>query len=320
MWRLVPRAAARQPQSRASLSPHSSVPPYLSLSGRPAQSTQKAVSRPARAFSRAARPSPRAAALIRVPAAAPAGPTVVLPSRFKSKKKEKKEKNKKGKRKQEDSDSESDGDDADGGGSGGEAVEFDADAVEQQLSETLANFTKRLDKVQVLGAGQSSLAGIRVREFGDDGESDDSSLVPLTQVAQVSQKSDGGASVLHVKPFDEAHSKAVLAVLRAESEGGSLAGARIEPSAGDGVRVFLPKASKEHRERLAKGAQKELAAALDGIRGKRQKAVSELKKQAKSMSKDDRRAGEQALQKLVDAATKSAREMCDKKIAQLKST
>lgn len=225
----------------------------------------------------------------------------VVPAREKSNKKGQKKAKKGGKkqRDEEDSGDESDNDD-------GPSASFDVGEARGAFEESVAALQRRLERIRVTSAGPAAVSSLRVRV---DGETQ-----PVVAVAQLVVKDP---QTLELAPFDLGDLRALGDAAKAETSGGILEGSRVEVDA-EKVRLILPKVTREHRERLAAAAQKELTTTLEGLRGKRQKAMTAIK--AAGLPKDDKRKVEAEVQGLVDSTTKACKAALEQKVKELKTS
>ncbi len=123
---------------------------------------------------------------------------------------------------------------------------------------------------------------------------------PLNQVASVS---NADAHSLLVTPFDKSMVK--------EIEKG-LYNAELTPNTlGTAIRINLPPPTEERRKELAKQVQKEGEGAKIAVRNIRQDANKEVAKllKDKAISEDDKKRGEDDVQKLTDKAIKDIDEV-----------
>lgn len=128
----------------------------------------------------------------------------------------------------------------------------------------------------------------------------------LTQLASVGVES---ALMLTVKPWEKKIIPDIEKAIRASDLG-------LNPStSGDVIRIPLPPLSEERRKELIKKARGEGENARVAIRNIRRDSNNELKEllKAKSISEDDARRAEEAMQKLTDGHIHQVEEMLQKR-------
>lgn len=121
---------------------------------------------------------------------------------------------------------------------------------------------------------------------------------PATPLNQVASLSNADAHSLLVSPFDKGMLK--------EIEKG-LYNAEFTPNTlGTTIRINLPPPTEERRKELTKQVQKEGETAKIAVRNIRQDANKEVAKllKDKAISEDDKKRGEDEIQKLTDASIK----------------
>lgn len=162
---------------------------------------------------------------------------------------------------------------------------FDTDPYELKMQAALDHFEAELRKVQTGRAQPSMLDGIKVEVYG--------TVMPLNQAANVMAPEP---QLLQVTPFDPSNIAAISAAIRNDQSLG------LNPS-DDGriVRVPVPPLTEERRRQLVKLAGEKVEEARIGIRGARQDALQDAKRQkeAKTLTEDDVKAVEKAIDSLV---------------------
>lgn len=162
---------------------------------------------------------------------------------------------------------------------------FDTDPYELKMQAALDHFEAELRKVQTGRAQPSMLDGIKVEVYG--------TIMPLNQAANVMAPEP---QMLQVTPFDPSNIAAIAAAIRNDQSLG------LNPS-DDGrvVRVPVPPLTEERRRQLVKQAGEKVEEARIGIRGARQDALQDAKRQkeAKALTEDDVKAVEKAIDGLV---------------------
>lgn len=162
---------------------------------------------------------------------------------------------------------------------------FDTTPYELKMEAALEHFEAELRKVQTGRAQPSMLDGIKVEVYG--------TLLPLNQAANVTAPEP---QLLQITPFDPANIAAISTAIRNDQALG------LNPS-DDGrvVRVPVPPLTEERRRLLVKQAGEKVEEARIGLRAARQDALQEAKRQkeAKTLTEDDLKAVEKAIDKLV---------------------
>jgi ribosome recycling factor len=162
---------------------------------------------------------------------------------------------------------------------------FDTDTYELKMETALEHFEAELRKVQTGRAQASMLDSIKVEVYG--------TVLPLNQAANVNAPEP---QLLQITPFDPANITAISAAIRNDQSLG------LNPS-DDGrvVRVPVPPLTEERRRQLVKQVSEKVEEARIGLRGARQDALQDAKRQkdAKTLTEDDLKAVEKAIDKLV---------------------
>jgi ribosome recycling factor len=157
--------------------------------------------------------------------------------------------------------------------------------TEQKMQKSVDALKADLSKIRTGRAHTGLLDHIQVDYYG--------SMVPLSQVAQVGL---GDARTINVQPWEKKMVPVVEKAIRDSDLG-------LNPAtSGDIVRVPMPPLTEQRRKELVKVVKHEGEAAKVAIRNLRRDAnhhVKELLK-AKSISEDDDRRAEDAVQKLTD--------------------
>lgn len=162
---------------------------------------------------------------------------------------------------------------------------FDTDTYELKMAGALEHFEAEIRKIQTGRAQPGMLDGIKVEVYG--------TVMPLNQAANVTAPEP---QLLQITPFDPANLQAISAAIRNDQSLG------LNPS-DDGrvVRVPVPPLTEERRRQLVKQAGEKVEEARIGLRGARQDALQEAKRQkeAKALTEDDVKAVEKEIDKLV---------------------
>ncbi len=162
---------------------------------------------------------------------------------------------------------------------------FDTDPYELKMDAALEYFESELRKVQTGRAQPSMLDGIKVETYG--------TLVPLNQAANITVPEP---QLLQITPFDPSNLATISAAIRNDQS------LDLNPS-DDGrvVRVPVPALTEERRKQLVKQVGEKVEEARIGLRQARQDALQEAKRQkdAKTLTEDDVKSVEKAIDKLV---------------------
>ncbi len=157
--------------------------------------------------------------------------------------------------------------------------------TEEKMKKVIEKIRQEFSTLRTGRATATLLDAIRVEYYG--------SQVPLKQVAAVGVP-DG--RTLEVKPWDAGSLQAIEKAIQASDLG-------LTPN-NDGkiIRLSIPAMTEERRRDLAKAVKKIAEDFRVSIRNDRRDAMDKLKKAEKDkvLSEDQRKGGEEALQKLTD--------------------
>jgi ribosome recycling factor len=157
--------------------------------------------------------------------------------------------------------------------------------TEQKMMKSLEALRADFAKVRTGRAHTGLLDHIQVDYYG--------AMVPLSQVAQVGL---GDARTINVQPWEKKMIPVVEKAIR-ESDLG------LNPAtSGDVVRVPMPPLTEQRRKELVKVIKHEGESAKVAIRNLRRDGNHQVKEllKAKTISEDDDRRAEEAIQKLTD--------------------
>lgn len=157
--------------------------------------------------------------------------------------------------------------------------------AKERMNKSVHSLEEELAKLRAGRANPSILEGVVVSYYGTD--------TPLNQVAQITVE---GALMLAVKPFEKKMVTEIEKAIRIADLG-------LNPAnSGDVIRVPFPPLSEERRKELIKKVKAEVENAKVAIRNIRRDANQEIKEllKAKSISEDEQRKAEEAMQKLTD--------------------
>ncbi len=157
--------------------------------------------------------------------------------------------------------------------------------TEEKMKKVIEKIRQEFSTLRTGRATATRLDAIRVEYYG--------SQVPLKQVAAVGVP-DG--RTLEVKPWDAGSLQAIEKAIQASDLG-------LTPN-NDGkiIRLSIPPMTEERRRGLARAVKKIAEDFRVSIRNDRRDAMDKLKKAEKDklLSEDQRKSGEEALQKLTD--------------------
>lgn len=167
-----------------------------------------------------------------------------------------------------------------------------------RMLKSIRALEDELSKLRAGRAHPSLLDGVMVPYYGTP--------TPLTQVASVGVES---ALMLTVKPFEKRIVPDIEKAIRAADLG-------LNPAtSGDVIRVPLPPLSEERRRELIKKVKAEGENAKVAVRNIRRDSNQHIKDllKSKSISEDDQRKAEDAMQKLTDSHIHQIEEMLIKR-------
>jgi len=154
-----------------------------------------------------------------------------------------------------------------------------------RMTKTVRSLEDELAKHRTGRAHPSILDSVVVSYYGNE--------TPLNQLAAIGVE---GALMLTVKPFEKRVVPDIEKAIRAADLG-------LNPAtSGDVIRVPLPPLSEERRKELIKKVKNEVENAKVAIRNIRRDCNQDIKDllKAKTISEDDQRRAEEAMQKLTD--------------------
>lgn len=170
--------------------------------------------------------------------------------------------------------------------------------AKSRMSKSIKSLEEDIAKLRAGRANPSLLESVIVSYYGND--------TPLVQLAAIHVES---ALMLTVKPWEKKLIPEIEKAIRQADLGVNPA------SAGDFIRVPLPALSEERRRELikkVKGIAEESKVAIRSIRRDSNQAIKDLLK-AKSITEDDQRRSEEAIQKLTDQFIKQIDDIIIKK-------
>lgn len=161
--------------------------------------------------------------------------------------------------------------------------------TEERMKKTMANLDNEFAMVRAGRANPRLLDKISVPYYGSES--------PLQQVANVSVPE---ARVILIQPWDKTLVKEINRAILASDIG-------ITPQDdGQSIRLVFPELTGERRQELCKDVRKKAEEAKVALRNIRRDAMEDLKKKEKNseITEDDRKDGEDSIQKLTDRFTK----------------
>lgn len=172
------------------------------------------------------------------------------------------------------------------------------DAEKARFEQAIANLKKELAKVRTGRASTSLLEGIVVDAYGSRMSIDQLATVHIPEPRMIT-----------ISPWDKGMAVQIESAIRESDLGLSPA------NDGQLIRLSLPPLTEERRLELVKVVGKKAEEARIAIRQIREDVISALQKAEKAgeISEDDKFAGKDALQKVVDECNKMIDEIREKK-------
>lgn len=175
-----------------------------------------------------------------------------------------------------------------------------SDSVQSILSELKSQLEKNLGHTQTeftrIRAGKATpgmLDGVMVEYYG--------APTPLAQVANVSTPDPRSISI---QPWDKTLIRPIETAIINSNLGFA------PQNDGEMIRINIPPVTEERRKELVKTAKNEAENSKVGIRNLRKEANEKIKRlQKDGLSEDEAKAGEEEVQKLVDAFIKRTDEL-----------
>ena len=167
-----------------------------------------------------------------------------------------------------------------------------------RMGKTVESLEGDLARMRTGRAHPSLLEGVKVDYYGAES--------PLSQVANINIED---ARMLSVTPWEQSMVPAVEKAIINSDLG-------LNPNtAGTVIRVPVPPMTEERRKDMVKRVRSESEGSRVAVRNIRRDANNDLKEleKEKEISKDDHRRGEEAVQKLTDAAIKEIDDVLSKK-------
>lgn len=174
--------------------------------------------------------------------------------------------------------------------------------AEERMEKSLQSLEEEFSMIRAGRANPKLLNKISVDYYG--------APTPLQQVANVSVPE---ARVIMIQPWDKSLIKSINKAILASDIG-------ITPSDdGQAIRLVFPELTGDRRKELAKDIKKKAEAAKVAIRNIRRDAIDAIKKLEKNsaITEDDRKDGEDRMQKATDKYIKKIDESTDKKTKEI---
>ncbi len=170
--------------------------------------------------------------------------------------------------------------------------------VESSMQSTVDHFSAEMAKVRTGRASSHLLDGVKVEYYG--------APTPLAQIASVSVPD---ARMILVQPFEKSSLAAIERAIMSADLG-------LNPNNdGSVIRVPVPLLTEERRKEYVKTCGKIAEDSRISVRNSRRDANDGLKKleKAKEISEDDRKGGEEEVQKLTNKYIKKIDEILEAK-------
>lgn len=172
------------------------------------------------------------------------------------------------------------------------------DGGAEKFESAITNFARECTKLRTGRANASLVDELNVDYYGTP--------TPLKQVANITIPE---ARQIHIQPWDKSTMELIEVAIKKSDIG-------IAPSSdGDSIRLTLPPMTEENRIDLVKVLNQKAEEARIGVRGVREDIWNAIQKEQKEgvISEDEKFAGKDALQKVVDGFIGQIDEMRAKK-------
>jgi len=167
-------------------------------------------------------------------------------------------------------------------------------SVESLMQKTVDKMKSDFSTLRTGRASAAILENIKVEYYG--------ALTPLNQVAAIAVPEP---RMIEIRPWDKSVFQAIEKAIQKSDLG-------LNPNNdGSAIRLQIPALTEERRKDLIKVMRKLAEEYRVTVRNERRDAVEQLKKseKAKEIAEDERKLGEQDIQKLTDAFVKKIDEM-----------
>lgn len=178
------------------------------------------------------------------------------------------------------------------------------DSIEDHMKKAVEHTRQQLARVRTGRASTSLLENVRVDYYGE--------ATPITQVGSVSTPD---ARTVLIQPWDKSILNAIERAILAANLG------MTPQSDGQVIRLNVPPLTEERRKEIVKMCKKTAEDGRLAIRNVRRDANEDLKKAEKSehFSEDERKRGEEAVQKLTDRYIKEIDDLTAEKEREIMS-
>ena len=179
-----------------------------------------------------------------------------------------------------------------------EEIEFIVDEAKEGMQKAITHLKKELANIRAGKASPQMLRGVMVDYYG--------SQTPLSQVANINTPD---AQTLSVQPWEKS-------MIQEIEKGIMYANLGFNPmNNGESVIINVPPLTEERRKDLVKVAKAEAEHGKISIRNIRKEANHDIKKT--DASEDEKKLGEDEIQKLTDSHVKMVDEMLKTKEAEI---
>ena len=168
-------------------------------------------------------------------------------------------------------------------------MKFDTTHTKEKMQKSVATYENNLSTIRASQANAAVVSKVTFDYYGAP-----TRIVDMASVAVTDPKT------LTISPYDRSTLKSMVKAILSSDVG-------ITPSDdGSVIRLIFPPLTEEHRKALAKQIQKMAEDARVAIRNIRRDANEEIKKAKKdgTMTEDEQKAGEKAVQDLTDSFIK----------------
>ena len=181
-------------------------------------------------------------------------------------------------------------------------MKLDTKAYESKMQKSIASLEELLSTIRASQANPQVLAKVSFEYYG--------SPTPINTMADIKAVD---SKTIAITPYDRSTLKAMEKAILASDIG-------ITPSNdGSVIRLVFPQLTEERRRELAKQVQKYGEDGKVAIRNIRRDANDDTKKQKKdgTMTEDEAKSSDKAVQDLTDKYIKKIEEICAKKEAEI---
>ena len=177
-------------------------------------------------------------------------------------------------------------------------MKFNTKVTEEKMQKSVSAYENNLSTIRASQANGAIVSKVTFEYYG--------AATKLTDMASVAVTDP---KTLTITPYDRSTLKAMVKAIQASDIG-------INPvDDGTVIRLVFPPLTEEHRKGLAKQIQKLSEDARVAVRNVRRDANDDIKKQKKdgTMTEDEQKTGEKAVQDLTDRYIKMIDEITSKK-------